>query len=97
MKATEPLDLETFVPCPGITLIEASAGTGKTHSISNLVARWICEGRFNLSSLLILTFTEAATTELKERIRAELLARKKRFSKEARAEAGLRHVKAALA
>ena len=97
MKAPEPLDLETFVPCPGITLIEASAGTGKTYSISNLVARWICEGRFNLSSLLILTFTEAATTELKERIRAELLARKERFSKEAGAEAGLRHVKAALA
>lgn len=97
MKTPEPLDLETFVPCPGITLIEASAGTGKTYSISNLVARWISEGRFTLSSLLILTFTEAATSELKERIRAELTARKDRFGAEPGSGEQLRRVKSALA
>lgn len=97
MKTPEPLDLETFVPCPGITLIEASAGTGKTYSISNLVARWISEGRFTLSSLLILTFTEAATSELKERIRAELIARKDRFGADPRYGDQLRRIKGSLA
>ena len=55
-----------------VSLIEASAGTGKTYTIQNLVLRLICEdeNRLDISSILVMTFTNAATEELKDRIRA---------------------------
>ena len=59
------LDLEK------ITLIEASAGTGKTYTITTLVARLIAQG-FPVESILVVTFTEAAAAELKLRIRERL-------------------------
>ncbi|MBA3011659.1 MAG: exodeoxyribonuclease V subunit beta [Desulfobacula sp.] len=67
MKPLDPfcLDLEK------ITLIEASAGTGKTYTITTLVARLIARG-VPLPSILVVTFTEAAAAELKLRIRARL-------------------------
>jgi exodeoxyribonuclease V beta subunit len=55
----------------GLYLIEASAGTGKTYTISNLYLRHILEGR-DVSQILVVTFTNAATDELKGRIRQRL-------------------------
>lgn len=51
---------------PSSLLIEASAGTGKTFAIEHLYQRLVLEGR---SRILTVTFTKAATSELKERIR----------------------------
>jgi exodeoxyribonuclease V beta subunit len=53
-------------------LIEANAGTGKTFTISRLFVRFLLEKRFAVSSILVVTFTEAATVELKERIHSLL-------------------------
>ena len=53
----------------GITLIEASAGTGKTFAISMLILRAVTELEIRVDQLLVLTFTVAATEELRERIR----------------------------
>lgn len=50
-------------------LIEASAGTGKTYTIENLTIRIIKEKKITLDKILIVTFTEKATGELKKRIR----------------------------
>lgn len=54
-------------------LIEASAGTGKTYSLERLVARLIVEENVPIQSLLIMTFTRAATAELSFRIRKILM------------------------
>lgn len=62
---------------PGINLIEASAGTGKTFAIAMLALRFIVEQGMPIEQLLIVTFTKAATEELKERIRARLAGAKR--------------------
>ena len=56
----------------GMNLIEAAAGTGKTYTIQNLVVRFLLERQLPIRSLLVVTFTEAATAELRERIRTVL-------------------------
>ncbi|MCC5831570.1 MAG: UvrD-helicase domain-containing protein [Chlamydiales bacterium] len=53
--------------------LEASAGTGKTFAIENLFVRLLNEG-VALEEILVVTFTRAATVELKERIRSRLSA-----------------------
>jgi len=54
-------------------LIEASAGTGKTYTIENLVVRLLKEkDDVELENILLVTFTEKATSELKIRIREKL-------------------------
>ncbi|OEC33117.1 DNA helicase/exodeoxyribonuclease V, beta subunit [Pseudomonas cuatrocienegasensis] len=61
----------------GRTLIEASAGTGKTWTLTALYARLLLEKQLSVGQILVVTFTTAATAELRERIRlrlAELLA-----------------------
>ncbi|MGB7931204.1 MAG: UvrD-helicase domain-containing protein, partial [Gammaproteobacteria bacterium] len=58
-------------PLTGMQLIEASAGTGKTYTIANLYLRHIVEGR-DVAGVLVVTFTVAATDELRGRIRARL-------------------------
>ncbi len=55
------------VDLKGISLIEASAGTGKTYSIAALFLRFVLEG-IPVRSILAVTFTQAATAELKSRI-----------------------------
>lgn len=58
---------------PGITLVEASAGTGKTFAITRLVLRLLLERKVDhLGEILLVTFTEKATQELIGRIRAVL-------------------------
>ena len=54
------------------TLIEASAGTGKTFSIKHLVLRLMIEEDMPIDRLLIVTFTRAATAELASRIREHM-------------------------
>ncbi len=57
-------------PLPhGITVLEASAGTGKTHTISALAVRFLAEGIVDVSGLLLVTFSRAATAELRSRVR----------------------------
>ena len=57
-------------PLPrGTTVLEASAGTGKTYAIVGLATRFVAEGHADLSDLLLVTFSRAATQELRERTR----------------------------
>jgi exodeoxyribonuclease V beta subunit len=61
-------------PLPrGVTVLEASAGTGKTYTIAALAARYVAEGT-PLHELLLVTFTRMATSELRERVRDRLVA-----------------------
>jgi exodeoxyribonuclease V beta subunit len=54
-------------------IVEASAGTGKTYTIENLVVRMLVEREdVRLENILLVTFTEKATCELKIRIREKL-------------------------
>jgi exodeoxyribonuclease V beta subunit len=60
-------------PLPrGVTLLEASAGTGKTFAIAALAARMVAEG-VPPAELLVVTFTRMATGELRERVRDRLV------------------------
>ncbi len=52
----------------GIKLVESSAGTGKTYNITGLYVRAIAERGYKPSEILVVTFTKAATQELKDRI-----------------------------
>ncbi len=61
-------DLSTC-PLSGINLIEASAGTGKTYALAGLFLRLMVEKQLPANRLLVITFTQAATAELKTRIR----------------------------
>lgn len=62
-------------PLPsGVTVLEASAGTGKTYAIAALAARFLAEGRAAMSELLLVTFSRAATAELRLRVRERLRA-----------------------
>jgi exodeoxyribonuclease V beta subunit len=56
----------------GINLIEASAGTGKTWNICGLYLRLLLERGLEAQQILVVTFTNAATAELRERIRARI-------------------------
>ena len=59
-------------PLQGINLIEASAGTGKTYTITTLFIRLILEQHLPVDNILVVTFTEAATEELRDRVRRRL-------------------------
>ncbi|WP_271410001.1 exodeoxyribonuclease V subunit beta [Pseudomonas sp. Q1-7] len=61
-------------PFTGRSLIEASAGTGKTWTLTALYARLLLERQLNVGQILVVTYTTAATAELRERIRARLAA-----------------------
>jgi exodeoxyribonuclease V beta subunit len=52
--------------------LEASAGTGKTWTLTSLAVRYIAELDIPLPDLLLVTFTRAATAELRERVRGRL-------------------------
>ncbi len=70
MKRFDVLDPAT--PLLGHHLLEASAGTGKTFAIEHITARLIEEHNFELDEILVVTFTRAATRELKARIQNTL-------------------------
>ena len=64
----------TQLPLPpkGTHLIEASAGTGKTYSIAALFTRLVVLEGWAPENILVVTFTDPATAELKNRLRARL-------------------------
>jgi len=69
--ADAPLDV-LACPLSGVQLIEASAGTGKTWNICALVLRLLLEKGLAIEQILVVTFTTAATAELKERVRQRI-------------------------
>ena len=69
----EEFDATTTELLPGVNLIEASAGTGKTYAIAMLVLRFVVEQQLDIKRLLVVTFTKAASEELKDRIRQRLV------------------------
>ncbi len=74
IPSMQPLDTLSF-PLSGASLIEASAGTGKTYTIVNLYIRLLLGhgcAPLGVEQILVVTFTNAATGELKERIRQRL-------------------------
>ncbi|MGM0609363.1 MAG: UvrD-helicase domain-containing protein, partial [Candidatus Muiribacteriota bacterium] len=60
----------------GIKIIEASAGTGKTYNIAEIYLKLIVDKNLKPSEILVVTFTEAATAELRERVFEKLNANK---------------------
>ena len=62
-----------LLPLDGVRAIEASAGTGKTFTLATLVVRLVVERGLRLGEILAVTFTDAATQELRRRIRLRLL------------------------
>ncbi|HVM98057.1 MAG TPA: UvrD-helicase domain-containing protein, partial [Candidatus Acidoferrales bacterium] len=70
-ETVTPLDPLT-VALHGTTLIEASAGTGKTHTITTLYVRLLLERELSVEQILVVTYTNAATGELRARIRRRL-------------------------
>lgn len=89
-----PLDVQTL-PLQGWQVIEASAGTGKTWTLAALYLRLILghgrRTRLLPDQILVMTFTEAATAELRERIQRRLEAAARWF--EAAAGGSPRHPK----
>lgn len=59
-------------PLHGVRLIEASAGTGKTFTLATLFTRLVVERGLRLGQVLAVTYTDAATQELRRRIRERL-------------------------
>ncbi len=72
-RAATPLDDRVLLAMDlaGFKLVEASAGTGKTYTIANLYLRLVTAG-YKVGELLVVTFTKAATEELRGRIRLRL-------------------------
>jgi len=77
MKTFDPVN----TPLVGTNLIAASAGTGKTYTIAGLFLRLVLEQKLPADQILVVTFTKAATEELKDRIRNKLLQAKSAFLK----------------
>ena len=67
----QPLDPLTL-PLQGWRLLEASAGTGKTYTLTLLFLRLLLERGLTVDQILVVTFTRAATGELRDRIRQRL-------------------------
>jgi len=70
MRAFDPLATDLR----GTNLIEASAGTGKTYAIATLFLRLMLEEGLGVDQILVVTFTEAAAAELRDRVRSRLRA-----------------------
>jgi len=75
----KPFDVCGSLPT-GTTLLEASAGTGKTFTIGALVTRYVAEGVATLDEMLVITFGRAASQELRDRVRAHLVEAERAFA-----------------
>lgn len=62
----------TSLPLVGQHLVEASAGTGKTHNIALLYLRLLLESGRRVEEIAVVTFTDAATRELRLRLRRRI-------------------------
>jgi exodeoxyribonuclease V beta subunit len=65
----KPFDCTSESLEKGVTLLEASAGTGKTYALARIFLRLVVEEGVEVGKLLTVTFTSAATEELRGRIR----------------------------
>ncbi len=81
----EPFDIGGPLPS-GTTLLEASAGTGKTFTVGALVTRFVAEGQATLDEMLVITFGRAASQELRERVREQLVEAEHALADPARAD-----------
>ncbi|MBV8218738.1 MAG: UvrD-helicase domain-containing protein, partial [Solirubrobacterales bacterium] len=79
VEAYAEFDLCGALPS-GVTVLEASAGTGKTYTIAALAARYVAEGT-PLDRLLLITFTRMATGELRDRVRERLVGCEQQLSR----------------
>ncbi len=70
--APRPLDLRAVPLDGGMQVIEASAGTGKTRTITGLFLRLVMEAGVPIDQILVVTYTVAATKELRDRVRTLL-------------------------
>ncbi|MGE2736010.1 exodeoxyribonuclease V subunit beta [Mycolicibacterium vaccae] len=71
---TQAFDLLGPLPVPCSTVVlEASAGTGKTFALAGLVTRYLAEGQATLDQMLLITFGRAASQELRERVRSQIV------------------------
>ncbi|BBX65223.1 RecBCD enzyme subunit RecB [Mycobacterium saskatchewanense] len=71
----DPFDLTGPLPKEGsTTVLEASAGTGKTFALAGLVTRYLAETGAALEQMLLITFNRAASRELRERVRDQISA-----------------------
>ena len=68
MNLLQPL----HIPLTGTTLIEASAGTGKTYTITTIFLRLLLEKKVGIDQILVVTFTIAATEELRIKLSERL-------------------------
>ena len=68
MRPFDPIETPLKGPC----LIEAGAGTGKTFTITTLVLRLVLQEGLTPEQILVVTFTTAATAELRDRLRGRL-------------------------
>jgi exodeoxyribonuclease V beta subunit len=68
-------------PLEGTNLIEASAGTGKTFTITCLFLRLLLEKRLTVNDILVVTYTVAATEELRDRVRRKIREALEAFSR----------------
>jgi exodeoxyribonuclease V beta subunit len=73
-QAVVEFEANAFPLEPGIRLLEASAGTGKTFALAHLVLRLVTRAAdpLPLDQLLVVTYTEAAAAELRDRIAQRL-------------------------
>ena len=62
------------IPLSGRALIEASAGTGKTWTLTGIILRLLIEGRREPREVIATTFTRKAAAEMQQRVQARLLA-----------------------
>ncbi len=73
--APAPSAFDLAGPLPtGTSLLEASAGTGKTYTIARLVSRYLAEGVATVDRLAVVSFSEASSRELRDRVRDRLVA-----------------------
>src|SRR5580700_7377751 len=72
MKTLESFDLAGVPLRKVATLIEAGAGTGKTFTIAGLILRLVLEEGIGIGQILAVTYTIAATAELRDRVRKRL-------------------------
>ena len=56
-----------------MTIIPAGAGSGKTYTVQQRLGEWVEKGLIEPQRIVAVTFTEAAASELRERIRSHLL------------------------
>ena len=91
MTDLQPFD--PYGPLPtGTTVLEASAGTGKTWTIAALATRYVAEGHAQLSELMLATFSRAATQELRERVRERLASTARGLARADRDDPLVRHL-----